>query len=204
LGVGSLWMAGYGSEKDLKKHFRVPINYEIYAALTLGYSDQDDIIPSRRYLEAVVSHNSFIDSKSYPISWRPANWSLQEIRDYTGYAIFAKSQSPKFYRSVMAGEFEQIVSMIPSLEGRTLVFSPFAGNFLFRLLELEKLNDTYVISLNENINAFLENKRRNMGINRKIKYSVFLKDFPFTNSYFDNVLCISQLERFPIGCQNTQ
>ncbi|MBW1744395.1 MAG: nitroreductase family protein [Deltaproteobacteria bacterium] len=196
-GLGSLWMTGYGPEKQIKRILHIPEPYAIAAAVCLGYSNQNDTIPARRPLSEVFHVGRMKDVQVDPFKWDPKYWSKEDIVKHVEYSVRAKSPDVRFYRPKIEAEFRTQVENFPVVAGRTLVFNPFAGNYLFTLMSENKIRGSVdVFGLSQEVNVFLENKRKNMAIERKVAYANGLGKMPYPDRSFDSIICAEQLEGF--------
>lgn len=196
-GLGSLMLAGYGDERKIKERLNIPGAYEIMSAIAIGYPNEYNSVPARRPLESVISFNGFPHNDTFPYKWKPKYWTYDQIRNFVEYAIRAKSPSPTFYRPYIFNEFKNEVNCVPKLAGKTLFLGPFAGNYMFRLIELDKVDEVFAACYADEIITFLKDKKRNMNIKTNISFHPLPnQELPFEDNLFDNIFCAHQLERF--------
>lgn len=196
-GLGSLWMADYGPENDIKKILNIPKAYTIAAAIALGYSDQDDTVPTRRPLSEMLHFGKIRNIRHIPFFRDPNYWSKEHILNAIEYSVRAKSPNDRFYKPLIETEFTNQIENFPVLRGRILVFNPFSGNYLFELISKDKIDGTIaVFGLSREVNVFIENKRKNLGIRQEFTYANGLGQMPYPDNSFDSVICTEQLERF--------
>jgi nitroreductase/SAM-dependent methyltransferase len=196
-GLGSLWMTDYGRENDIKRILNIPKAYTIAAAICLGYSNQNDTTPARRPLSEIAHFGKMINIRHIPFCWDPDYWSKEDIVNAIEYSVRAKSPSDRFYRPFIEAEFKNQIEHFPAVRGRTLVFNPFSGNYLFQLISKGKIDGAIdIFGLSKNVNMFIENKRQNLGIAQKFTYANGLGQMPYPNDSFDSIICAEQLERF--------
>lgn len=194
LGLGTLWMAGYGDEKAIKRILNIPDEYMIAGCVVLGYPDQRESAPARRPLKDVVSYNQFGHQKPFPFSWRPKDWTPTQLQEMVQYCIRAKSPTDRFYKPSLR-EFKLEMELIPHLSGKTLLFAPFSGNHLFQLLCDNKLEEVSAAVWAEEVARFLKEKATNLGIQKNIEFIILNHQIPYPDKAVDNLLCIYQLER---------
>ena len=201
LGLGTLWMCGYGDEARIKRVLGVPEAYEIMAAVLIGHSDESFFAPARRPMDEVVGWDRFVwrgEAAALPRDWHPRSWTYGQVQRFVNYAIRAKSPSPVFNRPFLDREFEAELALIPELEGKTLFFGPYAGNYLFALEQGGRIRgEVEAMVYAPEIGLFLKEKAKDMGLDFKCRYRVFDgRRLPHEDESVDIVFCAHQLERF--------
>lgn len=201
LGLGGLWMCGYGQERVIKRRLGVPAHYEILAAVLLGHPDEKFSTPARRPLSEVIGRDHFPwqgEAAGFPRAWHPRAWTYAQVQRFVNYSIRAKSPTPRFNRPFLPREFEAELSLIPPLRDRTVFFGPYAGNYLLALRERDRLaGPVEVVVYAEEIGRFLADKAADMGLAPAEEVHVFDgRDLPQGDAQVDNVFCAHQLERF--------
>jgi len=64
LGLGSCWVCNLPSQKDMRRIFRIPANYDAIALVTLGYpASQPKAIPRKKTVKDVTCWNAFCFSE---------------------------------------------------------------------------------------------------------------------------------------------
>lgn len=110
-GLSSVWMAGLGKTQKIKDILNVPNVYDILAVISLGYEKKDNINsfkPPRYNIEDKIAVNQFDFSEdlTFPMErkenkiihcWDIEKWSLTQIDNWRGHAIYAGSPSKMAY-----------------------------------------------------------------------------------------------------------
>jgi nitroreductase/SAM-dependent methyltransferase len=151
-GYQCIWNAGIGDQDELRSFLKVPKNFEIQGALAIGKAKNSApvIKAPRRPVNEVFSWEHFdrpsnatypvIPADDYPYfeitnnvnpfaEWDPGNWSLAQIADFRGYAVWAKSPLANVYVSNRQGEAQSVEhSLLPTIrDGRALEIMPWGG-----------------------------------------------------------------------------
>lgn len=131
-GFQCVWNAGIGDPAALRALLALPPNFDVIAALAIGRAapDAPRIKPPRRPLADVLSWGRFARPAraSYPVrpaaaypffrirnddnpfaEWDPARWSWDQIGDFRGYAVWAKSPLAGVYVSRRQGAATEVV-----------------------------------------------------------------------------------------------
>lgn len=110
-GMSSVWIAGLGNTQKIKNILKVPDVYEVLAVISLGYESEDNINsfkPPRYNIKDKISINKFDFSEdlTFPMEikkgkiihcWDVDRWSLKQIDNWRGHAIYARSPSKMAY-----------------------------------------------------------------------------------------------------------
>lgn len=82
LGMGTFWINQLGPRDEVGRILGLPPDREVVAGLAIGWPKvYPTVVPRRRPFEHVVHWNHF-GGRPIPSSPRPADWSLDLIRDY--------------------------------------------------------------------------------------------------------------------------
>jgi nitroreductase/SAM-dependent methyltransferase len=201
LGLGAVWMCGYGDERAVKRRLNIPRQYEVLAAVLIGQPAERFSAPSRRPARDVIAADRFVwrgEAAGFPRSWHPRAWTYPQIQHFVNYSIRAKSPTPQFNRPFLPWEFRSELSLIPALGGRTLFFGPYAGNYLLALRQEKRLSGRVEAAVYaEEVGRFLGEKAADMGLELADEVSVFDgRRLPQDDASLDNLFCAHQLERF--------
>jgi len=225
-GVGTVWNAGIGNTEAVCSMLAIPATFEIIGILCLGWPDYglENSKPPRRGLETVRSHGVFRrpadhlyplrNAAKYPY-WRIKNhnnpfaihdphvWTLGQIREWRGHAVFAKSPTPGIFVSrrlgkEMSHEVDAIGDIVPG--ERILEVLPFAGSYTVILHErASREAELHVAELSQyNLDFTLERLHNESGQDAYIHLKV-MNDLrlPYEDGFFDAVLLPQVLEGLP-------
>jgi len=110
-GMSSVWMAGLGNTKKIQKILNIPDVYQVLAVISLGYEQENNTAsfkPPRYNINDKISINkfNFSENLTFPMSlkkgkvmhcWDIDKWSLEQIDNWRGHAIYAGSPSKMAY-----------------------------------------------------------------------------------------------------------
>lgn len=187
-GYDCIWNAGIGDHAALREMLTLPPIYELQGALAIGKArpSAPAMKAPRRPAEEVVSWETFsrpaasiyparpaddypffaISNTANPFAeWNPRNWTWDQIADFRGYAVWAKSPLAGVYVSRRQGEAQEAEhALIPAGQCGTVVeVMPWGGTSTVRLRERLPQADLHVAELSEgNISFIRERMRREM------------------------------------------
>ena len=124
IGIGSIVMAGYGIEPEVRKILQIPKNQHIICALSFGYSNEKPIRPLKRNVDRIIYNNAL--SQNYNPK-DPSNWDWIDILEFWDTTISAKSPDIGYY-SFFKEEFESTIKLLSNkISNKNLVlFDDFA------------------------------------------------------------------------------
>lgn len=138
-GFSSIWNAGIGSHADLRALLDLPQIFELQGAIAIGRerADAPQVKAPRRALDEVMSFGGFQrpGHTIYPVKpapaypyfeitkarnpfavWCPEDWSWEQVADFRGYSVWAKSPLAGVYQSRRQGEAtERELDLLPAL-----------------------------------------------------------------------------------------
>jgi len=108
IGIGSIVMAGYGIEPEVRRILNIPKNQAIICALSFGYPDEKIFKPLKRNVDHIMHYNEL--SQNYNPK-DPSNWEWVDILEFWNTTISAKSPDIGYY-SFFKEEFESIIKLL--------------------------------------------------------------------------------------------
>ena len=159
-GFQCIWNAGIGDQTELRQMLDLPQTFDVIGALAIGRSKPTapDVKAPRRPLEEIFSWETFERPAStcYPVKpaddypfwqirndcnpfaeWNPAAWSWDQIADFRGYSVWAKSPLRGVYVSRRQGDaIDAEHDLLPELqsESRVAEIMPWGGTTTAALL----------------------------------------------------------------------
>jgi len=124
IGIGSIVMAGYGIEPEVRRILNIPKNQAIICALSFGYSNEKTFRPLKRNVDRIIYYNAL--SQNYRPK-DPSNWDWIDILEFWDTTISAKSPDIGYY-SFFKEEFESSIKLLSNkISNKNLVlFDDFA------------------------------------------------------------------------------
>jgi len=159
-GFQCIWNAGIGNQTDLRVMLDLPPTFDVIGALAIGRSKPTapEVKAPRRPVEDIFSWEKFArpGSSCYPVKpadaypywqirndsnpfaeWNPAAWSWDQIADFRGYSVWAKSPLRGVYVSRRQGDaLDAEHALLPELqaESRVAEIMPWGGTTTAALL----------------------------------------------------------------------
>lgn len=159
-GYSSIWNAGIGDHAALHEMLRLPPTFELQGALAIGTPcpDAPAMKAPRRPMSDVLSFDTFDrpayavypakPAESYPYfeianasnpyaEWDPARWSWDQIGDFRGYSVWAKSPLAGVYVSRRQGEAQaQEHALLPGGATDVVEVMPWGGTSTAALMRV--------------------------------------------------------------------
>jgi 2-polyprenyl-3-methyl-5-hydroxy-6-metoxy-1,4-benzoquinol methylase len=200
LGLGTLWIGGFESEK-ISEILNVPSMLTPLAIVLVGFPDEDPHPPKRRLLNTVLHLNKFHRSTPrYPDSLNPDTWTVRELMDYRGRIseVYGKRfvLEPYFYEvRQLKVDIERFVREFMEEKSRScnlLDVMTYGGNIV-RNLHQKSLKITG-FDFVENQLLFLKEHLSSENYSFVCGSS---NNFPFKENTFDIITCLGKLEHHP-------
>ncbi len=198
VGLGSVWLAGVGSQDVIKKILNIPENLDVVALVAIGYPDESPAPPSRRPVKEIIHFNRFGKESKYPNTPYRRDWNLSDVREFQKYTIRAVGPEPDILLPPLKKEFEteiKLVKRFVDLNEKTLFLFPNSGTYMLNAIGNHSA-DVYEMS-EEVVKYVLERKKR---MNLRGKINVLIgdgKNIPAGDSKYTNVVCLHPFEYLP-------
>ncbi len=225
-GYSGIWNAGVGDHGALREMLGIPEIFEILGALAIGRAGETApaMKAPRRPDETIMSFGRFErpahtiypvkPADSYPADrianhdnpfaeWDPAKWGWDQLADFRGYSVWAKSPTPGVFVSARHGdatarELDVLGPVAPAASVAEIM--PWGGTTTVELLRRlppdARLN---VVELSENNLSFIRERLRSEGMERE--GTAFLRaeagKLPFDDGSLDIVYFPQSLEQVP-------
>ncbi len=225
-GYDTIWNAGIGDNAALAELFDVPPTFEICGALAIGRArpTAPAMKAPRRPFEEVHSWNGFArpghtlypvkPAKAYPyfeISnasnpfavWDPRGWSWEQLGDFRGYAVWAKSPLAGVYVSRRQGEATRAeLNLLPDLKSgaRVAEIMPWGGTYSAEIRRRLDLGvEFHLAELSQgNLSFVLERlKREGFAMDRTHADLIDGPSLPYADDSLDAVILPQVLEQMP-------
>ncbi|MCF8484956.1 MAG: nitroreductase family protein [Rhodobacteraceae bacterium] len=225
-GFQSIWNAGIGDQVRLRKMLALPQTFDVIGALAIGRSraDAPAMKAPRRPEGEVYSFGQFAraDRAVYPVKpaaaypyfqirndnnpfaqWNPAQWSLDQIGDFRGYSVWAKSPLPGVYVSRRQGEATAAeLALLPEFPAGAEVAEllPWGGTYT---VELRKRLGAGVVlhvdDLSDNNLSFVRERLRQEGVaSDQTRFGLIAGGrLPHADASLDAVVAPQILEHLP-------
>jgi nitroreductase/ubiquinone/menaquinone biosynthesis C-methylase UbiE len=222
-GFSTIWNAGIGDQKQLREMMAIPPIFNIIGALAIGRSlpSAPQMKAPRRPAGSILSFDTFSrpassiypakPSGSYSYSsiskadnkwaeWDPKVWSWDQLGDFRGYSVWAKSPTAGVYQSQRQGDaIEEELRLLPQLpHGATVIeIAPWGGTTTTSLrahLSADKVLD--VVELAEPSCKFIKERLRQEGLGDLPTVYSFMEcgRLPQKNASADVVVFFQSLE----------
>ena len=187
-GFQCIWNAGIGDHGELRELLDLPPIFEVQAALAIGRAKAtapEMKAPRRPFVEVhswqrferpAVCQYPVKPAKAYPFyrirnddnpfaEWNPARWSWDQIGDFRGYAVWAKSPLAGVYVSRRQGKATEVeLDLLPNLPpgARLVEVMPWGGTYSVALRRrLDLAVELHLAELSEhNLSFILERLRQ--------------------------------------------
>ena len=160
-GFQCIWNAGIGDHDRLREMLALPPIFDVIGALAIGRAKTTapDVKAPRRPVEEVFSWDRFDRpvSSLYPVKmaqaypywdirndenpfaeWNPANWTWDQLADFRGYSVWAKSPLGGVYVSRRQGDaLEAELGLLPAVRASSRIaeIMPWGGTTTASLLK---------------------------------------------------------------------
>lgn len=170
-GLATLVMAGFDSDRQIRRILNIPRGYSLKVLLALGRAASENVKPPRVPLERLVGVNRFNPAGKLQKGKNPKTWSQDEVLDYRSriapvyaerfrlhsfpercYQAFADFACEKFLDSEIGSEFADLNS--------------FDGRWLYELSRRNRSNQLERISIIEPVDFLAEHICSQLGLRR--------------------------------------
>ncbi|MEK9854563.1 MAG: nitroreductase family protein [Rhodobiaceae bacterium] len=160
-GFQCIWNAGIGDQTRLRKMLALPLTFDVIGALAIGRAKPSapDVKAPRRPMGEIFSWETFQrpSASRYPVKpadeypyaeirndhnpfaeWDPAAWSWDQIADFRGYSVWAKSPLRGVYVSRRQGDAIDVEhTLLPAMkaDSRIAEIMPWGGTSTVALLK---------------------------------------------------------------------
>ena len=225
-GFSCIWNAGIGDKDALAEMLGVPAIFEIQGALAIGRArpTAPDMKAPRRPFAQVHSWNGFSrpDSSVYPVAdapaypyfairndenpfaiWDPTRWSWEQVGDFRGYSVWAKSPLAGVYVSRRQGAAtEAELSLLPDLSdgARVVELMPWGGTYSVELRRrLAPGVELHLAELSEANLSFIVERFRQEGLSLDHVRPDLIEgaQLPYQDASVDAVVLPQVLEQMP-------
>ena len=223
-GYATIWNAGIGPHDPLRGMLGLPETFELQGALAIGVpkpSAPDAKAPRRSFAE-VHSWNRFERPRhahypvkaaaSYPYfairnddnpfaEWAPARWSWEQLADFRGYSVWAKSPLAGVYVPRRQGEATKAeLSLLPPDEGMTVLdVMPWGGTNTAALCRAAPDATVRVVELSARNHRFIRERLRREGIpDERLRFDLMEGGvLPCHDGSVDSVVLAQVIEHMP-------
>lgn len=225
-GFQCIWNAGIGDQTDLRDMIDLPNTFEVIGALAIGRakSTAPKMKAPRRPVSEIFSWESFErsevscypvkDAAAYPYweirndsnpfaEWNPARWSWDQLADFRGYSVWAKSPLAGVYVSRRQGEATKVeLSLLPKLcaGARVVEVMGWGGTTTTALMDvLAPDAQLTVVELSANNVSFIRERLRREGQDMtRVRFDVMQQGkLPQASGSIDLVVLPQVLEHMP-------
>lgn len=188
-GYSCIWNAGIGDHAALHEMLHLPATFELQGALAIGtaQSSAPEMKAPRRPSSDVISWETFARPEravypakpagAYPFfeirndhnpfaEWNPAKWSWDQIGDFRGYSVWAKSPLAGVYVSRRQGDAQRVEhALLPEDARQVVEVMPWGGTSTTALLpRLGAGARLHVAELSQNNLTFIRERLRQEGL----------------------------------------
>ncbi|MFB0994026.1 MAG: nitroreductase family protein [Paracoccaceae bacterium] len=225
-GFQCIWNAGIGDEFALREMLDLPQTFDVIGALAIGRakSTASKMKAPRRLKSEIFSWEKFTRPKAsiYPVKvadvypywkikndfnpfaqWNPREWSWDQIADFRGYSVWAKSPLAGVYVSRRQGDALDVEhALLPDIQsgGRVAEIMSWGGTTTTALLNKLR-SDVYlsVAELSNNNLSFIEERLRREGLGLDHVTFDLMHDgrLPYPDASIDLVVLPQVLEHMP-------
>jgi SAM-dependent methyltransferase len=223
-GFQCIWNAGIGDHAQLREMLGLPPVFELQGALAIGRAKASapPMKAPRRPFAEVHSWERFhrptqtiypakpadaypyfsIRNEKNPFAeWDPARWSWEQVADFRGYSVWAKSPLVGVYVSRRQGEATAAeLAMLPSLGAgaQVLEVMPWGGTYTVALRRLLKPTVAlHIAELSPHNLSFIGERLRQEGLPQVGMRLMQGPTLPYGDETFDAVLLPQVLEHCP-------
>ena len=223
-GFQCIWNAGIGDHAALREMLELPAIFELQGALAIGraISSAPPMKAPRRPFEEVHSWERFErpartiypvkPAEAYPFfaignhdnpfaEWDPSRWSWEQIADFRGYSVWAKSPLAGVYVSRRQGDATGVeMGLLPPLAPGTQVLEvmPWGGTYTAELRRrLDPGVALQVAELSPHNLSFIAERLRQEGLPPVRMHLMGGPTLPQADGVFDAVILPQVLEHCP-------
>jgi nitroreductase/SAM-dependent methyltransferase len=224
-GYQCIWNAGIGDHGALREMLELPQTFDVQGALAIGRAKPSapTIKAPRRPVEEVFSWERFERPASsvYPVKpaetypffdirndhnpfaqWDPRVWSWDQIADFRGYSVWAKSPLAGVYVSRRQGDAQDVEhSLLPKpLTGKVVEVMPWGGTSTVGLYHALADDATLSIAeLSDDNLTFIRERLRQEGIDlNRLSFDLMTQGaLPYSDGSVDTVVLPQVLEHAP-------
>ena len=225
-GFQCIWNAGIGDHGALREMLELPAIFELQGALAIGRAKPTApaMKAPRRPFDEVHSWETFdrLGTAVYPVKpdesypfhrisntdnpfaeWDPTNWSWEQIGDFRGYAVWAKSPLAGVYVSRRQGDATEVeVGLLPELPDGARVgeVMPWGGTYSAELRRrLPPGAELWLAELSQHNLTFIAERLRQEGLGAlPVRMDTFSGGvLPWQDNTLDAVVLPQVLEHCP-------
>lgn len=189
-GFQCIWNAGIGDHGALRDMLGLPAIFELQGALAIGRAKPSapPMKAPRRPFDEVHSWEAFDrpartvypvkPADEYPFfrirnddnpfaEWDPRRWSWEQLGDFRGYSVWAKSPLAGVYVSRRQGDATAVeLGLLPDLPAgdRVLEIMPWGGTYTVELRRMLPGADLHVTDLSPHNHSFVAERLRQSGL----------------------------------------
>lgn len=213
-GLASVWMAGIGNTDKIRTIFNIPTEYEVLSIIAIGYEDDENESypkPDRYNVSQKYSLNRFdvdadlifpIEVKRKKIShcWDPSKWTIKQIDNWRGHAIYACAASKMAYvgRNSIYNFNYEVNYFSENINGSKILFlMAFSGKYPAGLIEKMKGRGVqiYIHEVSDKYINFIKARLTQISHLVDVTY-ISNDDFIFADK-FDTIIMPGCLEHLP-------
>lgn len=225
-GFHCIWNAGIGDKGQLCEMLGLPPIFELQGALALGRAKPTapTMKAPRRPLNEILSWERFErpecccfpvkPAKSYPFfrirnddnpfaEWNPARWSWEQLGDFRGYSVWAKSPLKGVYVSRRQGQATAVeLGLLPEQQpgARVAEIMPWGGTYSTALRQmLDPGVELHLSELSLHNLSFIMERLRREGLPMDHVHDDLMVDgaLPYADASIDAVVLLQTLEHCP-------
>ncbi len=225
-GFHCIWNAGIGDHAALREMLGLPPIFELQGALAIGRArpSAPPMKAPRRPFDEVHSWERFErpgravypakPAEAYPFfsirnddnpfaEWDPRRWSWEQLADFRGYSVWAKSPLAGVYVSRRQGEATSVeLSLLPAMAAgaRVLEVMPWGGTYTVALRRLLAASvELHLAELSPRNLAFIAERLRQEGLPADNVHMAEMRGpaLPYADASLDAVVLPQVLEHCP-------
>ncbi len=189
LGIGTCWLCGIGSEKQIKKILRIPKDQFVVCIVIAGYPKHKSVfVPKRKPISEIMHNNRYhVKTERYLTSHDPEKWNYHQIKKYCDITS-VKTEPGSAMDVANPMEKKLVQSLLSKHSGKIILdFFSYDGSFL----NCFSSNQIHSVELSDNTAKYSEKATK-----KKVKTVIF-DDIQDLGQRFDLCSILFKLERFP-------